>query len=274
MSLAPFLRSAALFLVVFATAAGSRAGWQDSVSPATPGPFSPPRPQRVQYGFGWNGVIAATAELRFSRRDGQFHLEGSGGTTGLARSLWKFEGKHRSTTDGVTLRPIQTHEVESERDESAETEVTFSPEGAISRREEREDGKSKSKTRSFEFPNVMSLSSSLLYLRSQPLTDGSTYRVVVYPSTTAYLATLTVAGREKVTVPAGSYAAIKLDLQLAKIDKQRELKSHKRFKRATIWISDDADRVVLRIEAQVYVGAVYAELQSVHFGDEPLAAPR
>ena len=71
-----------------------------------------------------------------------------------------------------------------------------------------------------------------------------------------------------VTVPAGTYKAIKLDVQLNKIDKKRELEPHKKFRRASVWVSDDPDRLLLRIEASVFIGTVFAELQSVHFADE------
>jgi hypothetical protein len=91
------------------------------------------------------------------------------------------------------------------------------------------------------------------------------YRVVVYPATNAYLATITVAGREKISVHAGSYNAIKLDLQLKRVGKQLELEPHRKFRRATIWVSDDADRLLLRVEAQIFVGTIFADLQSVHF---------
>jgi hypothetical protein len=69
-------------------------------------------------------------------------------------------------------------------------------------------------------------------------------------------------------VHAGSYNAIKLDLQLKRIGKHMELEPHRKFRRASIWVSDDADRLLLRIEAQIFVGTVWAELQSVHFDKE------
>jgi len=112
------------------------------------------------------------------------------------------------------------------------------------------------------------LHSALLYLRSQPLRNRSVYRLVVYPATNAYLATITVIGREKISVHTGSYNALKIDLQLNRIGKHLELEPHRKFRRATIWVSDDADRILLRIEAQVFVGTVFAELQSMHF-DSP-----
>src|SRR5262249_49150908 len=59
--------------------------------------------------------------------------------------------------------------------------------------------------------------------------------------------------------------AIKLDLQLKRIGKNLELQPHRKFRRGTIWVSDDPERLILRIEAQVFVGTVFAELQSVRF---------
>ena len=116
--------------------------------------------------------------------------------------------------------------------------------------------------------NLFDLHSAALYLRSQPLKQGSVYHLAVYPATNAYLATVTVAGREKISVRAGTYNAIKLDLQLKRIGKNLELEPHKKFRRATIWVSDNAERIILRIEAQVFVGTVFAEVQSVRF-DNP-----
>jgi hypothetical protein len=129
-------------------------------------------------------------------------------------------------------------------------------------------GAAEAKTRQFNFPNLFDLFSAMLYLRSQPLKDHSVYRIAAYPATNAYLATLKVAGREKISVHAGNYNAIKLDLQLKRIGKQLQLEPHRKFRRATIWVSDDAERLLLRIEAQVFVGTVFVELQSVRF-DNP-----
>ena len=93
-------------------------------------------------------------------------------------------------------------------------------------------------------------------------------RLVVYPATNGYLATISVAGHESIKVGAGTYKAIKLDLQLSKINKQRELEPHKKFRQASAWISDDADRLLLRIEAKVFVGTVFVDLESVQFGEK------
>src|SRR4029450_12577902 len=115
---------------------------------------------------------------------------------------------------------------------------------------------------------LFDLHSAALYLRSQPLKEGSVYRLAGYPATNAYVAIIKVIGRGKNSGRAGTYNSIKLDLQLKRIGKHLELEPHKKFRRGTIWVSDDSERLVLRIDAQIYVGTVFAELQSLRF-DNP-----
>ncbi|MDQ6622205.1 MAG: DUF3108 domain-containing protein [Verrucomicrobiota bacterium] len=239
--------------------------WMEGLSPISPGPFPEPRPVRVKYAFGWGGVNAATAELVFSRNGDHLQLEGTGQTVGLARTLWKFDVHQISTSDAHTLRPLRVKEIENARAKQFDTELAFTPERVSSHRIEQRNGSTKTKSRTFDFPNVQSLSSALLYLRSKPLNEGEAERIVVYPSTNPYLCTVTVLGHEHVTVPTGAYDAIKLDVKLSKVGKDRELIPHKKFKRATVWLSNDPERLILRIEAQVFLGTVSAELQSVQF---------
>ena len=252
--------------MLLVASAAFAADWEATVSPFAPGTFPEPRALRAHYRFGWNNVTAATGDVRFGKTaDGRFQLEATGGTTGLARTLWSYDIKHAATSDARTLRPIRVRETEEMPSKEFTTELTFTEEGVTSVREERDDGEAKSKTRRFSFPHVWSLNSALLYLRTQPLEDGAVQRIVIYPSTSAYLATVTVVGRDRITVPTGTYDAIKVDVQLKKIGKGRKLQAHKKFKGAMVWLSDDPDRLILRIETQVFIGTVFAELQSVQF---------
>ena len=101
--------------------------------------------------------------------------------------------------------------------------------------------------------------------------DQSVFRLAVYPANSAYVATVTVIGHERIKVRPGTYSAIKLDLRLQRINKKNQLEPHRKFKRATAWVSDDNDRLLLRVEGQIFVGTIVAEIQSVHF-DQPVAA--
>ena len=242
--------------------------WEATLSKDPIGNFQELRPLRASYRFGWSGLTAATGDVRFTKpSENKFQLDGTGRTIGFVRALWKLDVSYQAIASAETLRPIETEQIESYRSKKIVTHLTFTNNGVTRARTEGK-GAAEAKTRQYNFPNLFDLFSAMLYLRSQPLKDRNVYRVVAYPATNAYLATVTVVGREKISVHAGSYNAIKLDLQLKRVGKHRQLEPHRKFRRATIWVSDDAERLLLRIEAQVFVGTVFAELQSMSF-DNP-----
>jgi len=256
------------FLFVFCTGSLA-ANWEATVSKEPPGNFPAMRSLRASYRFGWAGLTAATGEIHFTQPSAdKFQLDGTGRTVGLVRALWKFDVNHRAVANAETLHPIETQQTESYRSKKFVTHLAFTNSEVTRTRTEGEGGAAETKSRQFSLPNLFDLHSAALYLRSQPLRDRSVYRILVYPTSNAYLATITVVGREKISVHAGTYNAIKLDLQLKRIGKHLELEPHRKFRRATIWVSDDPERLLLRIEAQIFVGTVFAELQSVHF-DSP-----
>ena len=237
--------------------------WEATLSKEPIGNFPEMRPLRASYRFGWSGLTAATGDVHFTKpSENKFELDGTGRTIGFVRALWKLDASYQAIASAETLRPIETQQIENYRSKKIVTHLTFTNNGVTRARTEGK-GAVASKTRQFNFPNLFDLFSAMLYLRSQPLKERTVYRVVAYPATNAYLATVTVVGREKISVHAGSYSAIKLDLRLKRIGKQRQLEPHRKFRGATIWVSDDPERLLLRIEAQVFVGTVFAELQSV-----------
>jgi hypothetical protein len=254
------------FAVVAAISAAPE--WQANLSKEPPGNFPLYRPLHATYVFGWSGFTAATAEVQFSRvAPDRCQIQGAGRTVGFARALWRYDVNYRGLANASPLRPVETSQVDAYRQKKITTHLAFSSSGVRRTRSEVPSG-SQSKPRDFNFPNLFDLQTAMLYLRSQPLQERTAYRVVVYPATNPYLAVATVVGHERISLRAGSYKAIKIDLDLKKIGKDMELQPHRKFRKATIWVSDDPDRLILRIEAQVFVGTVFAELQSVHF-DEP-----
>ena len=217
----------------------------------------------AKYGFGWSGFPCATAEIRLNKAGNErLQLEVTARTAGLVRALWKFDATHTSMVNAGSLHPISVRQVENDRGKKIVTELSFASGGVVSNVTETPGPETK--IRRFDFPHLFDLQSALLYLRSQSLQERSVQRIVVFSATDPYLATVTVLGRERVTIPAGTYNAIKFDLQLNRI-KDGQLQPHRKFRRANVWLSDDPDRLLLKIEAQVFIGSVFCELQSVDF---------
>jgi hypothetical protein len=259
-------QSAIVLLLLHTFSFSSDANWQSTLTKDPPGNFPELRPLRATYRFGWSGLTAATGEVHFTKpSQDRLQLDGTGRTISFVRALWKLDVNYHALANGETLRPVESRQTENYRSKKIATQLTFTNNGVICARTEDQGGAVETKIRDFSFPNLFDLHSAMLYLRSQPLRDRSVHRVAVYPANSAYLATITVLGRENISVRAGNYTAIKMDLQLNRIGKKLDLEPHRKFRRATVWVSDDNDRILLRIEAQVFVGTVFAELQSVRF---------
>jgi hypothetical protein len=257
-----------LSLVIATIGPAATPSWESTLTKDPPGNFSELRPVHTTYHFGWSGFTAGTGEIHFNKTtDKRFQLEAAGRTIGLVRAWWKLDATYRGLVDVETLRPIESKQTETYRKKKLVTDLSFTNSGVTRARTE-DPGAGTKTMRPFNFPGLFDLHSALLYLRSQPLNDHSVYRIVVYPATSAYLTTVTVLSHERVSVRAGTYNTIKIDLQLKRLGKKLQLEPHRKFRRATIWISDDENRIPLRIEAQIFVGTVFAELQAVRFDQD------
>jgi hypothetical protein len=250
-------------ILLLVIAGGLRADWQDELSPTQPGNFPALRPVTLQYQCGWSGLGAGLVQVTISHPTLTTSvLQAKASTTGLARALWRLDATHEARASLESLLPISVRQSEVYRYQTVRTELDFDDKGVEHLRESTQ-AKVPSPRKRFEFANLRDLQTALLYIRSQSLETGKVYSLVVYPGTTPYLATITVMGRERIKVRAGSYPAIKVDLRLEKITKEMTLLPHGKFKRATAWISDDADRLPLRMNAQIFVGSVWVELARV-----------
>ncbi len=252
-----------IFSLLVAQNGFAASSWESTLTASSPPTFPNPRPMHARYGFGWSGFPCGSADIRLTKPSGdRLQLEATVRTTGLVRALWKFDATGTSMVQAATLHPVSVTQIETERGRKTLTELSFAPSGVTSKVTETPG--TGTKVRRFDFPNLFDLQSALFYLRSQSLQERSVHRIVVYSATDPYLATVTVLSRERVTVPAGTYNAIKFDLQLNRI-REGQLQPHRKFRRAAAWLSDDPDRMMLKIEAQVFVGSVVCELQAVDF---------
>src|SRR3954464_6158080 len=96
--------------------AAAAASWESTITASSPPSFPNPRPMQARYGFGWSGFPCATAEIRMTKPGGErLQLDGTARTTGLARTLWKFDATHTSIVDAESLRPISVRQIENDR---------------------------------------------------------------------------------------------------------------------------------------------------------------
>lgn len=242
------------------------AGWQEELSPPAPGDFQPLHPLHAKFKFGWTAFTAAEATVDYARaKGGLMRMSVNGKTTGFVRTLWRLDAHHSALMQPVTLHPISVVQTEIYRAQSVKLTLDYTPEGVTRLREVTPPDPKPPKPKHFAFANVLDLNSALQWVRSQPLRAGDRYKFVVCPAGTPYLAEVDVDGMRKIGAAHRSWDAIKLDLKLWRIDDNLSLKEHTKFKQGSAWFSNDANRILLRFEAELLVGSVWMELDSIEF---------
>jgi hypothetical protein len=239
--------------------------WKGELTSSAPGPFPKLAPTVLDLQVSWNGTInAGTARVEFAPADvskpGNFIVRSSAASHGAAATLFPYQTNFWSELDPATLRPRLFHAVETDDQEKVDTTVRYLP----TRVESREintflkTGKITRTARTFDFAPVFDIFSAMLHVRSQKLDTGDKIVLVVRPFGTSYLLKVNVVGRE----PHNGRNAIRLSMGMRKIDRKTlELLPYKKLKRdATLWLSDDAERIPLEMRAAAFIGDVRATL--------------
>jgi hypothetical protein len=228
-----------------------------------PGSFPNPKGYRAKYSLGWAGIPAATAEALLVAQGDRLTLSGKASTIGPARVLWKLDASLESIVEADSLRPIRSELIEEYSRVKSVITHTFDRSGVFYRKIETPEPERPAKPRYIENPDVLDLFGALLRFRSQPLANGEKVTAVETQGNTLYVSVLTVESRETIRTAGREWPAIRCSLGLQRVGKTGLLEPHRKFRRASTWLSDDADRYVLRIESDVFVGFVYAELTKV-----------
>ena len=257
---------AAFIAIAIANSEQTEPSWASSVTTDKgAGKFQTTPNVHLTYRFGWSGITAAEADVRLVNKDGTTKTTTSGGTTGFARTLFKCDIDHECVSQRESLIPIHIVQDEKYANQTVHTTIEFNSKSVTSLREVT-PSKDSPKPKTLEFYPVYSLETALLWLRSQPLNDGEREVMVVYANNAAYLATIKVVGRERIRIGQTDRNAIKVEFNFKTIDSHLNLKTYKRFKSGRGWLSDDEYRLPLRVEADIFIGYVFAEIETSDLG--------
>jgi len=256
--------SLTLLIAMAMSLASFGADWEQELTPLKPGEFAPLRPVEAHYRFGWEKFVAADAQFKVVALTNQLlEVQGTAQSDGFVRTLWRFDLQHTSWRD-AGFRPQGFTQTEIYKRKTVKTRVGFGQSGLIRNNEITPLAES-SETKTYPVANACDPFSAYLLMRSQPLRVGDRYRLLVYPGLHLYLAELNVIGAETIKVEQVPRVAIKLSLGLQQVTDQMSLVPYGKFKRATVWLSDDQERIPLKAEADIFVGAVWAELHRAEY---------
>jgi hypothetical protein len=246
-------------------ACGEPVEWTKELSSAKPGKQPALAPCVMDFQLSWKGMVnSGQLRMEFAPKDakkpGALVIRSSARSLGPAASLFPYQNNFWSEIDPTSLSPRLFHAVESDRKETVTTTTRHFPD-RVECRETTRAAKSKidihSDTR-FHYAPVFDIFSAMLHIRSQKLADGDQITLVVHPFDKPYLLRVKVVGHEK----HNGRETIRLNVGMRKINPlTMELMPYKKLKSdATLWLSDDKDRIPVEFRAAVFIGDVRATL--------------
>jgi len=248
-------------------AAPLHADWRDSLTPDEAGTFPPVRPFEAEFRIGWTDIEAARARVKVSDDGGTIRLDAAGATSGLARALWQLDASIESSTAREGFRTIYTVMKENYAARLVMTQIVARPDGIWRLRENFPEGENPARWKRLKIAPARDIFSGALFFRSQALAPGESVSAIIFPGDTPFFVELKVAGTGPLTIAGAARDAIRIDLSLQKINVKNDfrLEPQGKFRSGTVWVSNDADRIPLRVELDLFIGYVFAELESVWF---------
>ncbi|MBK1882589.1 DUF3108 domain-containing protein [Luteolibacter pohnpeiensis] len=259
------MKPTALIFFASATLASAAPEWVGGLTSPSAGPHPIITPMSVDYQISWKGLVdSGKLHIDFGpkniKKPGAFVIRSHAVSQGLAAKLYSYHHDFWSEVLPTTLRPRYFHAVETDPKETVTYTIRYDSKQVESESitKNLKSGKSNTKNRTFTFSPVFDLFSAMLHVRSQKLEDGDQIAIVIHPFDTPYLLRTKVVSHE---VHEGQ-KSIRLSVGMNKIDRDSlELKSYKKLKdNATLWLSDDNDRIPLEFRAAVFIGDVRAVL--------------
>ena len=239
--------------------------WKNELTSPAPGSFPPIPPCVLDLQVSWNGLLNS-GKLRMecapkeAHKPGVYVVRSSAASTGPAAVLFPYQSNFWSELNPTSFKPRIFNAVETDsKDTTTSTTRHFADRVEYQETNKNLDtGKETHKERVLQFAPVFDIFSAMLLVRSRKLEDGDTLSLVVQPFGAPYLLRVKVQQHE-VHLKRNT---IRLSVGMRKIDrKSLELLPYKKMKTdATLWLSDDADRIPVEMRAAIFIGDIRATL--------------
>lgn len=211
---------------------------------------------RIHYGVVNAGY--ATLELKEATREGKkvHHVVGNGYTTGMTKFFFKVTDNYESYFDKNTGQPYQ---FVRKIDEGG---YTKNQEGFFNQANNTvlvKDYKNKKQATFAVTENVQDIVSVFYYLRNHPSVDkmkvGESVSVDMFFDDEVTKFKLKFLGRQDISTKFGTVSTMMFRpyVQAGRVFKEQES--------LTVWISDDDNKIPLRIKAELAVGSLKADLE-------------
>jgi len=224
-------------------------------------PFKPG--EKLTYQFGWNGIPSASGTAKVTTRKWKgrdyYLLEINTRTNPLVELLWKMHDHGWTLVERENLLPCRHEFYRRENEHRTKHVVRFDRAAniALCLREKLNKNKTDKIKLSFTFGfDPIGLS---YFLRGLTWKVGDTRRIELIEDNDKYLFTMTALKKERITVAAGTFDAIKLEPSIVKLTGRKRAGGSK-IKKAYIWVTDDERHIPVKLKSKVFIGHVYGDL--------------
>lgn len=219
---------------------------------------------RIHYGIINAGY--ATLEVKEATVNNKkvFHAIGKGYTTGMSRFFFKVDDLYESYFDKETGAPYQFVRKIDEGGYTKNQEGFFGQDGRVLVK----DYKHKTEKTVAVGKNVQDIISAFYYLRNHPnidkLKSGDSITIDMFFDNETTKFKLKFVGREDITTKFGTVPTMifKPLVQSGRVFKEKES--------VTLWISDDNNKLPVRVKAELAVGSIKADLDAFKGLKNPL----
>jgi hypothetical protein len=232
-----------------------------NVAPSTTSPVNPFSPgERLSYDVSWADFIVA-AELNIDTDDRRsfdgiegYHVTVQARTVGLVSGLaLKVNDVYESFIDRSTLKPFRAEKRSRHGKKETQSSITIEKNTA-----------KLGAGRTLELPDdTYDLAGLLFAIRGMDLTIGKSRTFTLIEDDKLYTIKVQPEGREKVSIPTGTYETVKVATSMVKGRENDKLYNLR------IFITSDARRLPVLITAEPSWGSVRVELTSVAGGTKP-----
>src|SRR5581483_3156590 len=243
------------FLTVWTAIAGIGLAQPSSDIPYTPG-------ETLTYDVSWSVFPAGqvTATLTKTREGGRDELLAltTARSQGFVSLLFTVQDEFRSFFDPDSNCSRRISKKINEGRRHKETAIVFDSQRRLAVLDERDLTKPRDPPKHAENdipPCVQDVVSAFYFLRRQPLEVGRQVHIPINDGAKTYDVVVEVQAREKVQTPLGTLDAFRVEPRVFG-------GLYKRKGRMLIWLSDDKQRLPLRIKAMISVGSITGTLRS------------
>ena len=252
-----------IILIALAATGLATAGpeWQRDVTSPDLGNHPRLEPIALDYQASWKGVLnSGHMHMEFGppdeKKPGAYVVKAYARSQGAAAQLHPYQFDAWAEINPANLRSRYIRSSETDKNGKEVSIVRYFPDRVECQTTYKpsDGGKIGNNSRTFNHPGIFDLFAVMLHIRSQPLADGDQINVIIQSTDQPYLLKIRCLGRE---INQGQNT-IKLSAGMLKIDRDTlELRPYKKLKReATLWLSDDYDRVPLELRADIFLGDV------------------